>query len=519
MAVLWAAVISGVLLGCFSLARHSRLASIALLLIASLALLVRLTPTRSFYGLEYEDAYVYAAASRLASTPIWSISGAGLDVCSVGSVTDCEETETYPGHFPGLAALLTVVQSVVPYSPELPPTVGAVLAALATMTVGWAVWLMTGSWWPAIVASLLFATTPVIALYGGSACSENASSFALAASFGAIAGTRRCETPRSWWRWHALVACAVLLACSVRRENAILIVLSPLCLLFGSRVPAKGRVVGALIWVAIGAVIVPILLRSLVSEVGEYGSFSFGATRLFDSVSPIALALLSPEWFGLLGVAAALGAVLAIVRRPSGTDTLLVSVVAVVAMAMGASYAAHVRSTYQLFGVAVNAFDYLRYLSNVGVPLCILASMLVAFHKGRKQAQWTAGVLAIYFVVCGWLAVGLREQQSADEQDVRTEPAVAAIKLSAALGDVPVLTLEPLVMQVHGSATTRVVSLPSLTADRVKSLGRFLYLRQAHYDNQVDRRRYAVAWDALPQAQQVLQEDDGWSIVLMESVE
>lgn len=58
--------------------------------------------------------------------------------------------------------------------------------------------------------------------------------------------------------------------------------------------------------------------------------------------------------------------------------------------------------------------------------------------------------------------------------------------------------------------------MPFLTIDRVRALGgRVLYLRQDHYQSDVDRDRYAEAFAALPREQRIVQEGSGWSVLLL----
>jgi len=120
--VLWALVLLGGLFGVWCALRSARHQIWILLTIAALALAVR-GSFRSdyFYGLEYEDAYVYAVASRhlTPTTSVWKSSG--LTVCAVGSLDECTEWERFPGHLPGFPAILRAVQVLVGNRPALAP--------------------------------------------------------------------------------------------------------------------------------------------------------------------------------------------------------------------------------------------------------------------------------------------------------------------------------------------------------------------------------------------------------------
>lgn len=526
LSLLWGVVLAAGLLGAWSSASRIKGSVWVLLLVATTAMALRISPTNSFYGLEYEDAYVYAAASRFAPPPAPRGSPSGLTVCAVGSLSDCQETEAYPGHLPAFPALLRTVQTVVPFWPALPPTVGAVLGTIATLFIWWATCLVTRSVWSAAVAALLFAATPVLVLYGGSASSEAASAVVVAAAVGAAAAARRAESVRSWWKWQTVALCAVILAAYTRRENAILIAVIPFCLfaIGPEHVRTKQRLSALLMWIIGAAVVTPILWSSLVSEVGEYGEVSFGVLRLWDTLPTVIGALFFDDWFGLLAVGACVGAVLVIREFRDGTVVrdvgLLFGLIFTVAVLV-TSYASHVRSTYQLMGVVVNGFDFLRYLSNVGVFLCILAGVPASYGSVTRHRRLFAAALAAYFAVSASFAWTLRNDLSRDETETRTAPALAAIDVAAELDQqYPIVTLEPMVVQLFGPPSTQVIAMPFLTTEHVRAAGgQVVYLRQDHYQSDVDRRRYAEAFAALPSEQRVVREGPGWSVLILGSGE
>jgi hypothetical protein len=167
-------------------------------------------------------------------------------------------------------------------------------------------------------------------------------------------------------------------------------------------------------------------------------------------------------------------------------------------------------------GVAVTGFDFLRYLSNVGVFLCILASLPMSAGWLRRHTTILAGALVIYFGVSSVLAWRLRSDLIRDEWETRTAPALAAIDASTELKQqYAIVTLEPMVVQIYGPPSAKVIAMPLLTPDRVQALGGVLYLRQDHYQSETDRRRYAGAFAALPAEQRVIREGSGWCVLLL----
>jgi hypothetical protein len=167
-------------------------------------------------------------------------------------------------------------------------------------------------------------------------------------------------------------------------------------------------------------------------------------------------------------------------------------------------------------GVAVTEFDFLRYLSNVGVFLSILAGLPMSAGWLRRHTKILAAALAVYFGVSSIFAWRLRSDLIRDEWEARTVPALAVIEASAELKErYPIVTLEPMVVQIYGPPSAKVIAMPLLTSERVEALGGVLYLRQDHYQSEMDRRRDAGAFAALPAEQRVIREGPGWSVLLL----
>jgi hypothetical protein len=526
--VLWAVVVCAVFVGVIAVSRRDQRSMLVVTVLALLALALRAGVDGPFYGLEYEDAYVYAAAAKHLAATGPTVEFGGLTVCAVGTGTTCAESEFYPGHLPGFPALLYAVESILGSGPWVPPLVSAVVSSIAAIAVWWAAFAIYQSTTAAAVAMALFATTPAFALYGGSATSEGVSSLPTAVSIATAAMVRRSHTAREWWIWHALSVAAVMLAVAIRRENAVLLGILPAAILLVPPTPVRqsfARSAMVVVWLGVAVGAVTLIFPSIVSEVGEYGQFSFGLHRLFNTVPMILRALCAPEWFGLimpLALVAMCSVLLTCWRRSDAPhDTTLLLLIASVALVMLTLYGSHVRSTYQLMGVALQPYDFLRYLSNIGVALCLLAPagsglldrLIIALPRPLTLA-----------VVCGYVILGsvaswsLRTSMLADERFVRTDPAIGAIAAAVTRGNrEPVVTLEPLVAQLHAAPETLIIGLPALTSARVAEVGgRVLYLRQDHYQTVENQRRYAKIFSALPERMGVeLRSGPGWTVIQM----
>jgi len=319
------------------------------------------------------------------------------------------------------------------------------------------------------------------------------------------------------------VLLATGLAVSIRRENAALLVLASLFLRPKETVPGPPTRRWWLLaaWVSIGLIAGWMFVPSLISEVGEYGTFSFGVGRFLHGLPVISRALLYPQWFGLVALGAGVGFWRARRARAGGSDVdaAVLLCVAVVTVAMLMLYASHVRSTYELAGAAVEPFEFLRYLSNAGATLCILAAPAL-FGAGTRHQPWKPIHLAAFVLYVGgcvfasWI---LRRNIVKLEDDVRRRPALQAIAVADELGErFPIVTLEPLLVQLYGSPSIKVISLPFLTPERLREAGgRVLYLRLDRYQSAIDKKRYARGLSALPtESSRQLLSGDGWAVLL-----
>src|SRR5436190_4661857 len=281
----------------------------------------------------------------------------GLAVCAIGDSSGCAAWETYPGHLFGFPALLSAIQQFRGFYPALVPQVVVVLSTLTAVFVWWAASTIHRSAWIGAFAGAMFAVSPALALYGGSGCSEAASSAVLAVVLGAV-GMARDKDESDWWRWHGIALIASTLAITVRRENVILLAIIPVCLVLGHKPVSRWSSVWP--WLGMMTFAGGRVAGSLAAEVGEYGQFSFSVAALVQTMSHVLAALFSPRWFGFVGLFALMGFWFAVRKtnsRDSLRETAAIIGAGLIAGTMIVLYASHVRSTYQLYGVEVEPFD------------------------------------------------------------------------------------------------------------------------------------------------------------------
>lgn len=180
-----------------------------------------------FYGLEYEDAYEYAAGGALLeSNP--TLEGFLNPICLVGSRDNCEAIGTL-SHPIGLSGLLALVYRLAGFQVYTASLVSIACFAATTSCVYLVSWMIMTSHWYSLFCSLAWTLAPSVFVMGGTSFSEPTSAFLivlsvfLAFSWNARAGVGGPDVLRLLG-----LGIVLLLAVLVRRDNLALACALPL---------------------------------------------------------------------------------------------------------------------------------------------------------------------------------------------------------------------------------------------------------------------------------------------------
>jgi hypothetical protein len=122
-----------------------------------------------FHGLEYEDSYVYIVAARQMQLHVGPPSSKfpySIGACAVESLRNCEEWESHPEHFVGYSYVLSILDQFARYTPNLASAFNVFAASFGCILIFLVAMAATESAIVAGASSLIFATTPVFAVYG-----------------------------------------------------------------------------------------------------------------------------------------------------------------------------------------------------------------------------------------------------------------------------------------------------------------------------------------------------------------
>jgi hypothetical protein len=522
MTIFWAGVLTSSL--CFvtdrwlytMLKAHWKLVLILLVLVVSWRL-----PTGGtfFHGLEYEDSYVYTVAGRQIFEHVGSTSAEfpySINVCAIGSLKSCQSWESFPEHFIGYSYVISLFSRMVGYTPDVGSLINLLAACLADILIFCIALFATDNLAMAISAALVFAITPVFAVYGLETSAEPASNVCISlviwfymrsiSAFGSSEGR--------WSKWMSWCAYTTLLLFSltVKRENILLVIVLPLVLPFvanrrtAQRLEQYKLILAMLFSIGL-ALIFTIQMRlaqTTLSEAALLKTFPLTAKHLAIFVFGFARSFFVNRWYGGAIAAVVIGMIVACRQR----GFLLVPLFLFVTYFL--LYALHIRSYYEMRSDYIEPWAALRFsmnlmslwalLAGIGIGAVVVRWKGTHAHGTHKRLSVTVGasILAVLLGTSLAMTTKLSADALKDEAYARIFPAHTALDFASSGSQQSdyVVTLEPLVNQMYGDTTAKVIDLAAVDENALHALifsgetGRFILLDETSRQTEADFTRY-----------------------------
>src|SRR5277367_2125676 len=190
-----------------------------------------------FHGLEYEDSYVYTVAGRQMFEDVGPTSAEfpySINACSIGSLKSCRSWESFPEHFIGYPYVISLFSRVFGYRPSIGSVVNLAASCVTVLFVFLVALQITDDPNVASLAGLVFAITPVFAVYGLETSAEPFSNACIILVVWLY--LRLCDSDQLGLRsqivtWTAYSA-TLLLSQTVKREDILLAMIMPIMLPF-----------------------------------------------------------------------------------------------------------------------------------------------------------------------------------------------------------------------------------------------------------------------------------------------
>lgn len=175
---------------------------------------------QSFWGIEYEDSYIYNASSRyLLFNQPFQPDALLTQSCSLGSLTQCELTGTYSGHLIGYSSFLYFIHSIFGYTYLNIKIINLCISLLATFFLLIVSKLIFNKSSYAYYVTLLCFLSPIANVYYGSGYVEPFSSFFLIFCFYAFIKLFD-DSQKSFFNYFLIVITSLIII-FIKRENII----------------------------------------------------------------------------------------------------------------------------------------------------------------------------------------------------------------------------------------------------------------------------------------------------------
>ena len=523
-----------------------------LLLVCVVLVLIWRIPAEGgfFHGLEYEDSYVYTVAGRqMAEHFRIEPSGATLpysiNVCAVGSLTSCSLSDNYPEHLIGYPYILSVFFKVFGYHSSIGSIANVVCACLVGILIFLLCILIVDDVITAVSAALIFAITPIFAVWGletsaepiGNGCVCLVLWFCLRYGF-------VCPGRISRWRGF-LIWCAftstLLFSLTVKRENILLPIVLPLVvfLVRFTNKRAQSSSTHRFRWMLLSATLGLIfslqlhLSQTQNSEIALLHKFPLTPAELITYLPVFVSSFFVVQWYGGAIILVLIGVIVASRQRGLALFPLLLFVGYLLL------YAFHLRTYYEMRSGSTDSRAALRFSMSLMGMWSILAglgtaSMLRWLRRTRiwtshkAPLNWIAGCTVAAIVCTSFFVTDyFREDVVRDEFRMRIEPSLTAVR--AADHDPKrqtyILTLEPLIPQMYANPNVNVISLRTLNDGVMKDIGfnqgvvGVLYLDEQIHRSPADEERYKSQLEYLNQFRRTsLTSNSLFSIIQVDNV-
>jgi hypothetical protein len=474
-----------------------------------------------FHGLEYEDSYVYTVASRQMLEHVGSSATRtdfpySINVCAIGSLKSCQEWESFPEHFIGYPYAVSLFSWVFGYTPDIASLVNVFAACLADILIFCVALLATNNVTMAGAAALVFAITPVFAVYGLETSAEPASNLCISlliwfymrliSAVGPFEG--RWGKEMFWCAY----TCALLFSLTVKREDMLLAIAFPMMLPFvvRHRVAERRQQHKLMILMLLSTALALILsvemrlAQTTLNEAALLKTFPLKPERLAAFAFGFVRSFFVNQWYGGAIAAVIVGTLVSCRRRGLSLVPLFLFVAYLLL------YAFHIRSYYEMRSGRVEPLAALRFsmslmslwalLAGMGVGATVTRFKTTHFCSTHKRlTALIAGVIVAALLGTSFAVTEeLRNSAVEDESYVRISPARIALDFASSGGRQSdyVVTLEPLIIQMYADPTTRVIDLSAADCSTLNRLiassntRGFVLLEETSWQTEADLARY-----------------------------
>jgi len=429
-----------------------------------------------FYGLSYEDAYIYTGYSRfLLYHNYFSVDPFQTKTCLFGSLKYCNIVGTYGGHFLGLSSLGYFFNKYFGYSPLIICFINFVASLIAACLIYCVSYLLSEDKKIGIMCSLIYSLSPAMSLFHTSGLAETLSStsviFTLFLFLLIFEKQKNLDWPNEAILW-LLLLLSFSFCLLQKRENLILLFL-PLISFVRMLIEHKYNsymIIRIIIFMILGVVILTVFHYGInVFDVERHESQDIAnatfSLKYFISLAPVFIkSLLNFQWFFVFSIFTFVGLILILIKIKQ--HPLYVYPIMLLAAYLLA-YTLHYISYYFVKYGQVSEFQSLRYITNFFPFYCLIGGYAIVnvFRPLKNKLN----LPKYYFPVLSMLVIGyliyanvtLKKEFYSIEQENKIAAVKETIRLVNPRGNI-IITDVPLIFQILGKETLQIINFSSI---------------------------------------------------------
>lgn len=355
------------------------------------------------FGLEYEDAFVYADVARqLQYSYLWQVDTFQTKTCMDGSLANCLEYGTFNGHFIVLPLIISFINGIVGYSIYNIFIFNFFISLVVLVFFFKILSLLKIDDLSIFFSAILYITTPFINIQNTSGFSETLSSLFVIITFyyflKCLEEEFNIQKPSYW-----IAIAMIIVSFIIKRENLILISL-PIVYLFIA-IFSRNIIRKHLLCISL-SFFIPLFAGVIFNYVAQVtdleivegqvvGGATFTLNNFLINFPNFLLSLQNFKYFGVTGVLALSSLIIVFLPR----HRMQFKVIGILVIFYSVLYSFHYRSYYQVHYNMVNNFETLRYTTNYFPVFCLLfGAVLAEFTSYTRHAKKLVSLILLIYL-------------------------------------------------------------------------------------------------------------------------
>lgn len=374
-----------------------------------------------YYGSEYEDAYVFQAASKNIFDHSYKADAFRVQVSDYSISNGSDELLSYTGHFTVFSGVLYVFNRLIGYSSYNVLIFNFITSILLAITLFIIIRKYAPNSYWAMTPVLIYLSSPIISVFHVTGLSETFSAFTILIYLYFLLDVLDNKVPMT--KDFIFVLLALFLCLLTKRENMVLFISLPF--FFRRIIAQKAYSTMALFVLIIGLYfswIKPFSTEFIEAKEIEHSTFSFAYLRA--QIPTYLFSFVTFKYYGYLFITFILSVISLIVKKRNiSYESIGIALLFFVFLGI---YGLHYRSRFFVESMEIGAFETFRYTNNFFALLALfiglnLKDIALIFNGFLIKRIAFLGIITIFFFAV-YQSNLLRLSFSKEEQIVRIHP-------------------------------------------------------------------------------------------------